>query len=153
VNIGQHRPGPSNADPFYVSPMAAPPMESSPTAAINALANLRAQADAASALLRPVQRYRRDAHQTVNQTQINNQSSVTDLHNAANLIPHPVRRIRLPHIQENGNEQNEHLQFDLLQQNAAQFQLHNQHLQAAANAIPPHPVIPPPPELALPAAR
>ena len=124
MNIGQHRPGPSNADPFYVSPIGAPPMESSPTAAINALADLRAQANAASALLRPVQRYRRDSlHQTVNQIQINNQSSVTDLRNAANSIPHPVRRIHHLHIQENGHEHNEHLQFDLSQQNAAQFQL------------------------------
>ena len=120
MNIGQHRPGPSNADPFYVPPMAAPPMESSPTAAINALAHLRAQADAASTLLRPVQRRRNVLHQTASELQIDHQPSVANLHAAANSISHVARRV-YPH-QHN----------ELLQSAQIQFQIH-------VPALEPHP--------------
>jgi hypothetical protein len=115
VNIGQQRLGPSNADPFYMPPMGASSAELAPTAAINALAHLRAQADAASALLRPVQRRRNILHQTTSQLQIDHQPSVADLHAAANSISHVARRVYPHHIQNSGPQHNEHLQSAQIQ--------------------------------------
>ena len=52
----------SDVDPFYVPPAHAVQRESSPVRAMNALAELRAQAATTSALLRPVNRQRPSRH-------------------------------------------------------------------------------------------
>jgi hypothetical protein len=113
VNMRQSRMSSdiSDSDPFHVaSSTSAMPMEPSPTTAINALADLRAQASAASALLRPVHGYRRRrqfGHEHIQNNLINssnqtiqsgNQPSIADLHAAANLIPHPIRNNMQQHI-------------------------------------------------------
>jgi hypothetical protein len=65
ANLGLNRSASSNVDPFHVLSADAAQRGPSPVRAMNALAELRAQAAATSALLRPVNRHRRGRHDQI----------------------------------------------------------------------------------------